>query len=193
MAGTPVSEDEALLQCYLGGSLDAFETLVARHGSALLAYIRGMTGSREEAEDLFQETWSRVIRHGASFKAGTVRGWIWRIARNAVIDSLRRRKPEESLDRPVGEDGAVAGDFLAAGDISVPDRVDATDLGRRIAACVAGLPAAQREVFLMRTVGDVSFNEIAATLGIPLNTALGRMHYAVTRLREALADERREP
>ncbi len=192
MAGTPVSEDEALLQCYLDGSLDAFETLVARHGSALLAYIRGMAGSREEAEDLFQETWSRVIRHGASFKAGTVRGWIWRIARNAVIDYLRRRKPEESLDRPVGEDGAVVGDFLAAGDISVPDRVDAADLGHRIAACVTGLPAAQREVFLMRTAGDLSFNEIAATLGVPLNTALGRMHYAVARLREALADERRE-
>lgn len=189
----PVSEDEVLLQRYLNGSVDAFDALVMRHGSALLGYIRGMVGSHEEAEDLFQETWTRVIRHGASFKAGTVRGWVWRIARNAVIDRLRRRKPEESLDRPVGEDGAVVGDFVAADDMPVPERVDAADLGRRIDACVADLSAIQREVFLLRTVGGLSFKEIAETLDIPLNTALGRMHYAVTRLREALADERKGP
>lgn len=191
MAMTPLTEDEALLKRYLGGSVAAFDDLVGRHSGALFAYIRGMVGSHEEAEDLYQETWTRVIRHGASFKGGTVRGWIWRIAKNAVIDCSRRRKPDVSLDQAVGEEGALLGDFLDAGEMPIPDRVDAADLGQRIAACVAKLPEQQREVFLMRTVGDLSFKEIADILEVPLNTALGRMHYAVTRLREALADERR--
>ena len=187
-----LSDDEILLQRYRDGSVAAFDALVDRHARQLFAYIRGMVGQHEEAEDLFQETWARVIRHEASFRGGTVRGWIWRIAKNAVIDRLRRHKPDDSLDRPIREDGLRLGDQIAAAGIPVPDQVAGADIGRRIAACVEKLPRAQREVFLMRTVSDLSFNEIAEILAIPLNTALGRMHYAVVRLREALADEWRE-
>jgi RNA polymerase sigma-70 factor (ECF subfamily) len=192
MAASPLSEDEVLLQRYRAGSRDAFDELVMRHSRALFSYIRGMVGQQEEAEDLFQDTWARVIRHEVSFRGGTVRGWIWRIAKNAVIDRLRRRKPDDSLDRPVGEDGLLLADQVAAGGLSVPDQVDGADLGARIARCVAGLPPAQREVFLMRTTSGLSFDEIAEILKVPLNTALGRMHYAVTRLRDALADDWRE-
>ncbi len=192
MAASPLSDDEVLLQRYRAGSLEAFDELVLRHSRALFSYIRGMVGQQEEAEDLFQDTWARVIRHEASFRGGTVRGWIWRIAKNAVIDRLRRHKPDDSLDRPIGEDGLRLADQIAAAGLPVPDQVDGADLGIRIAVCVEKLPRAQREVFLMRTVSDLSFNEIAEILAIPLNTALGRMHYAVVRLREALADEWRE-
>ena len=183
--------DQELVRRVQRGDSAAFDALVERHCGALFAYIRGMVASHEEAEDLYQETWTRVIRHGASFKGGTVRGWIWRIAKNAVIDHSRRRKPDVSLDQPVGEDGALLGDFLDTDEMSIPDRVDAADLGQRIAACVAKLPEQQREVFMMRTVSDLSFKEIADILKVPLNTALGRMHYAVTRLRAALDNERR--
>ncbi len=192
MVESPKSDDEVLLARYVAGSIEAFDALVARHSGALFAYIRGMVGSHEEAEDFFQETWARVIRHAASFRCGTVRGWIWRIAKNAVIDRVRRRKPDDSLDRPINEDGMLLSDHLAAEGFPIPEQVESADLGRRIAACAARLPQAQREVFLMRMVGDLSFAEIAEILEIPLNTALGRMHYAVTRLREALADDWRQ-
>ncbi len=188
----PVTEDEALLEQYVSGSLEAFDALVARHSGALYSYIRGMVRSDDDADDFFQETWARVIRHATSFRQGTVRGWIWRIAKNAIIDRVRRRKPDDSLDRPIGQDGTLLGDLVAAEGIPVPEWVADADLGRQIAACVARLPHAQREVFLMRTVSDLSFNEIAEVLQIPLNTALGRMHYAVTRLREGLAEEWRQ-
>jgi RNA polymerase sigma-70 factor (ECF subfamily) len=192
MAASPLSDDEVLLQRYRAGSVDAFNELVLRHSRALFSYIRGMVGQQEDAEDVFQDTWARVIRHEASFRGGTVRGWIWRIAKNAVIDRVRRRKPDDSLDRPIGEDGLRLGDQIAAAGLPVPDQVDGNDLGIRIAACVAGLPPAQREVFLMRTTSGLSFGEIAKILDVPLNTALGRMHYAVTHLRDALADEWRD-
>jgi len=192
MADIDASDDELLLKRYVEGSVEALDTLVSRHSGALFSYIRGMAASREEAEDLFQETWTRAIRHAASFRGGTVRGWVWRIARNAVIDAVRKRKPDDSLDRPVGGDGAPLGDTLAGDGVPVPDQVAGADTGRRIAACVANLPPAQREIFLMRTTGSLSFQEIAAILGIPLNTALGRMHYAVLRLRKELGGEGRE-
>jgi DNA-directed RNA polymerase specialized sigma24 family protein len=101
MAASPLSDDEVLLQRYRAGSVEAFNELVLRHSRALFSYIRGMVGQQEEAEDIFQDTWTRVIRHEASFRGGTVRGWIWRIAKNAVIDRVRRRKPDDSLDRPI--------------------------------------------------------------------------------------------
>jgi len=192
MAASLLSDDEVLLQRYRAGEVDAFDELVRRHSRALFSYIRGMVGHQEEAEDIFQDAWARVIRHEASFRGGTVRGWIWRIAKNAVIDRMRRRKPNDSLDRPVGEDGLRLADQIAADGLSVPDQVDGADLGVRIAACVAGLPPPQREVFLMRTTSGLSFEEIAKILKVPLNTALGRMHYAVARLRNVLASEWRE-
>ena len=107
-----LSDDEILLQRYRDGSVAAFDALVDRHARQLFAYIRGMVGQHEEAEDLFQETWARVIRHEASFRGGTVRGWIWRIAKNAVIDRLRRHKPDDILDRPIREDGVRLGDQI---------------------------------------------------------------------------------
>ncbi|NLL83201.1 MAG: sigma-70 family RNA polymerase sigma factor [Lentisphaerae bacterium] len=190
MPGRAVSEDEVLLSRYLKGDLGAFDELVALHGSSLMVYVRSMTGSVEEAEDLFQETWQRVLKNASSFRGGTLRSWIWRIAKNARIDWVRRRKPDESLDREVGDGESVLGDFIEAPGLTAAEMVSSADMVERIGECVGTLPEAQREVFLMRTVGDLSFREIAEVLEVPLNTALGRMHYAVNRLREMLVDER---
>ena len=183
------NEDEMLLDRYLRGEVAAFDELVGRHGRALLAYIASMVGKDGDAEDIFQMTWERVIRNAATFGGGSVRAWIWRIAKNAVIDGIRRRKPDDSLNRPIGEDDAELGDFFAAQTPDVPQALEMAELRERIGACVARLPELQREIFMMRTVAELSFKEIADVLGIPLNTALGRMHYALAKLREMLADE----
>jgi RNA polymerase sigma-70 factor (ECF subfamily) len=164
------------------------ERLVARHRSQLHGYLTMMTGSATEADDLFQETWLRVIRNPGSFREGAFNAWLWRIARNLLIDRLRRIKPTVSLDDD--EDGAPALlERMAAPDMDPGREVDDAEIGRQIRAAVARLPLAQRDVFLLRMQGGLSFAEIAALRRVPLNTALGRMHYAVQRLRRELGGQ----
>ena len=114
---------------------------------------------------------------------------MWQIARNLLIDFRRKRKPDLSLDDVEDEDDQPLLETLIAPDASPREVLERTDLARQAMQAVGKLPAVQREVFLMRTQGDLSFNEIAKVLKIPLNTALGRMHDATTRLRQLLMKE----
>jgi RNA polymerase sigma-70 factor (ECF subfamily) len=178
--------DAGLLRAYAGGDVAALDELVGRHGPALLGFLKAMTRDTAVAEDLFQETWMRVIRKPGGFRDGSFRAWVWRIATNLRIDRLRRQKHGVILDVALaGGDDAVVPEAVdpAPGPAELlvsKDQVDA------IAACVARLPDSQREVFLLRTQAGLSFAEIAKLLRVPLNTALGRMHYAVLRLRREL-------
>jgi RNA polymerase sigma-70 factor (ECF subfamily) len=178
--------DADLLRAYGKGDVAALDELVRRHGSALLGFLRAMTRDTDVAEDLFQETWLRVIRKPGGFSEGSFRAWIWRIARNLVVDRSRRRQEEYSLDATVGEDDASLLDALAEAGPGPSEIVAGRDLESGIAARVARLPDGLREVFLLRTQAGLSFAEIAKLLRVPLNTALGRMHYAVVRLRHEL-------
>ena len=179
--------DIELAQAYCRGNMAAMEILVARHERALMGYLRGKSGSLEEAQDAFQETWLRAIRHMRSFRRGSFRAWLTTIARNLVIDRVRRKKPTVSLDAH-GEGQLSWGDKLASS-VKPPDAdLLAQDAGDRIARGVHALPPEQREVFLLRTQQEMSFAEIASLLNIPVNTALGRMHYAVAKLRKELED-----
>jgi len=150
-----------------------------------------MVGNRADAEDLFQDIWFRVIRHAERFNDVSFKAWLWKIARNIVIDFRRKRKPDLSLDAVDDEeDSQPLLNQLTATDAGPAECVERDDLTKRVMGAVASLPDVQREVFLMRVQGNLSFSEIAATLGVPLNTALGRMHDAMTKLKKMLGEEK---
>ncbi len=183
--------DAELLSAYTRGDPAAMDQLVARYRQSLFSWLLGMTGNRADAEDLFQDVWFRVIRNAARFTDVSFKAWMWKIARNLLIDFRRKRKPDISLDAVDEEDDQPLVDQLAAKGMGPAAAVENDDLTGRVMRAVATLPEVQREVFLMRVQGDLSFSEIAKTLGIPLNTALGRMHDAMTKLKRMLAEESR--
>jgi len=184
------SDDELIAQYQLGRA-GAFDRLLERHQGPLLGYLVRMTGNRETAEDLFQETFLRVLRALPRYEGrGRWKAWLYRTAGNLCIDHFRRsgRRPSVPLDGHPDGEGRLS-DVLADGS-PAPDRVAGE--ARFLAAlesAMAGLPEKQREVYLLRTVSGLSFREIAEALDCPLGTALGRMHDALARLRAELGEE----
>ena len=185
--GEELPTDAELLFAFRKGDTAALDTLIARYQGQLHGYLRAMTGSPADADDLFQETWMRVIRNPGSFRGGAFNAWLWRITRNLLVDRLRRRKPVVSLDDTTAE-GTSFAELTPATGPEPGEESEAAELGRRITAAVAKLPADQRDVFLLRTQAGLSFAEIAKLRKVPLNTALGRMHYAIQRLRQELGE-----
>lgn len=183
-------EDDALIARYRdAGDVAALDALVRRHTDMLTRYLRGMLNAAADVDDAFQEVWLKVVRRPDAYRNSNFRGWLIRIAHNVAIDRYRRQRPTASLDAE-GEDGGSLSDTVASGEASPRGVLAEADTLEWIARRVRALPDTQREVFLMRVAGELSFKEIAAALGVPLNTALGRMHYAVTRLREELNKDR---
>jgi len=177
---------------YRQGDIAGLTELVERYQRPLFSFVLHMTRTPAEAEDVFQEVWMRVIRRADSFKEGSFQAWLLRIARNVMIDRFRRRKPEVSLENPDGDAEGDPMDRLPSHGVAPDGEAAAADLGRRIAAAVAELPAEQKEVFVMRVELDMPFKAIAEIQGTSINTALSRMQYAVSRLRGLLAEEGRE-
>ena len=181
--------DADLLSAYAKGDAASLDLLVARYRQALFSWLMGTVGNRADAEDLFQDIWFRVIRHAERFNDVSFKAWLWKIARNIVIDFRRKRKPDLSLDAVEDEDDQPLVNQLTASGMGPAESVEREDLTKRVMCAVSSLPEVQRDVFLMRVQGNLSFGEIAATLGIPLNTALGRMHDAMMKLKKLLAEE----
>lgn len=184
------TSDADLLSAFAKGDAVALDLLVERYRRALFSWLMGMTGNHADAEDLFQDIWFRVIRHAGRFNDVSFKAWLWKIARNILIDFRRKRKPDLSLDAVDENDDQPLLNQLQASDIGPAESVERNDLRKRVMRAVALLPEVQRDVFLMRVQGNLSFGEIATALGIPLNTALGRMHDAMTKLKKTLGDEK---
>lgn len=184
------TSDAGLLYAFTKGDAGAMDKLVGRYRQALFTWLVGMTGSHADAEDLFQELWCRVIRHAGRFNDVSFKAWLWKIARNLVIDFRRKKRPDLSLDAVEDEDDQPLLNQLESSERGPAEAVERADLAKRVMKAVGSLPEIQREVFLMRVQGDLSFSEIAQALGVPLNTALGRMHDATTKLKKMFAEER---
>ena len=176
----PETTDDNLVRAFRNGDEAAMDALVARHGPSLMAYLRARS---PEAEDVFQETWFRAIRKINHYKKGSFRAWLIVIARNGMIDGFRRKRPTASLDAE-DDRGLSMADTLPGTTVTAPEILASGESHQRLLEQIEALPAAQREVFMLRTQQELSFAEIAKLLKIPLNTALGRMHYAVTKLRQ---------
>jgi RNA polymerase sigma-70 factor (ECF subfamily) len=183
------TSDASLLLAFTNGDAAAVDLLVARYRPVLFSWFVGMTGNYADAEDLFQELWFRVIRHADRFNDVSFKAWLWKIARNLVIDFRRKKKPDVSLDAVDDEGNQPLMDQLTSSERGPADSAERNDMAKRVLAAVGTLPPIQREVFLMRVQGNCSFSEIAETLNIPLNTALGRMHDAMNKLKKRLSEE----
>ena len=183
---TENSADTELIARFISGDVGAMDALTERYRQPLFSWLLGMTSTRSDAEDLFQDIWIKIIKNIERFHGGSFKAWIWRIARNTLIDFRRKKKADVSLDAVPGENSAPMVDLLTDREKTPVQRVEFEDMASRIKEIIHTFPDVQREVFLMRTQGDLSFREIAETLGIPLNTALGRMHDAMGKLKRAL-------
>lgn len=187
--------DEELLARYVKGDVRAFESLLARHRGAIYAFLLRSVRDGAVAEDLFQETFLRVVQRADQFNGQSrFTTWLYTIARNLTVDHARRMRHRRhaSLDAP--KSGDPEGRPLAeatAGTARTADR-EAIEAQARATFEVAleALPEEQREVFLLRQVDGLAFGDIGAILGIPENTAKSRMRYALERLQQALADYR---
>lgn len=183
--------DRELLARYKQGDPAALGLLVDKYRRQLFGYILSMTGGQDEADEIFQEVWYRVIRKISLYRAKNFRGWIMRIAHNIIIDRARRRRPTVSLDAE-REDGQSMGEMLPADGPAPSDGLGRTDLERHIARAVDTLPPEQKEVFLLRVRAELPFREIAATQRVSINTALARMQYALAKLRPLLKQDYEE-
>ncbi len=193
----PPGSDERLLAAFLQGDAEAFETIVTRYRSPLYNFLLRSVRDPQAASDLLQEVFLRVIQRADKFHGGAkFSTWIFTIARNLSIDHARRmqHRRHRSLDAPLGpndapEAGGVAlGDRVSSADVGGERAVDSAEIQRRVAVAVEALPSEQREVFLMRQLQGLPFQDIADVVGVPVNTVKSRMRYALERLQQALAD-----
>jgi len=183
------------ITAYLGGDRDALAPLVEKYKRPLYSFILKMTEGREDADEIFQETWFRALKNIEKFKHKNFLNWLFRIAHNLVIDRARRRKKHVSLQSGTGgdEDGnATLEDHLAAQGITPAEETGGTMLGVQIEEAVKTLSPEQKEVFMLRMYGNVSFKEIAKLQKCSINTCLARMQYALGKLRSILKDEYEE-
>jgi RNA polymerase sigma-70 factor (ECF subfamily) len=178
-------DDAQLMLAYARGEMRAFETLYARHRGALYRYLVRQSRDTDTAHDLFQEVWSRVIVNRARYQPrAKFRTFLFTLAHNCFIDHCRRVKA-----RPVamGVDDADAADLLPADADTLPDmEIERDEVSRRYRAALAGLPAEQRDVYLLHEESELSLDEIARVTGVGTETAKSRLRYAVGKLKAAM-------
>jgi RNA polymerase sigma-70 factor (ECF subfamily) len=177
-------DDAALIDAYLQGDSAAFHALMTRHRGPLMGFLTARVGT--EAEDLYQETWSRVANNAPGYtEKGTFRAWLFQIARNQVIDHHRRRGTR------IQTVGAGSLDLVSTS-AEHPSRPDQIVHAQRIATVVDAAIAAMSEdtaqVVRWRLEDGTPFAEIAQRQGVPLNTALGRMHRGLGQIRAQLLE-----
>ncbi len=183
--------DEELVSRYLERSDEvAFRNLVERHQERVFGYLMGMVRDRSTANDLFQETYFRVIRalsndRGSYTRQGKWINWVMRIARNAALDHLRSRKKWSDVSNGQ-EEGDSFWDRLPDAELSSDDLIHLAEQREWLGECIDQLPAEQREVLLLRHESELTFREIAEMTDCSINTALGRMRYALLNLRRMM-------
>ena len=183
--------DSTLLARYRRGETDALQVLVEKYRHPLFGFIVNTVRGQDEADEIFQEVWFRVIRKLGSYRQKNFLGWLVRIARNLVIDRARRRKPGMSFDAEPAE-GPRLTETIAGNDAGPAHGVEMSELGQRVRQAVETLPPEQKEVFVMRVQTALPFKEIAEIQNVSINTALARMQYALAKLREQLHEEYRQ-
>lgn len=178
--------DDMLVRAYVDGDNGAFDALLRRHQSRVFLYIISIVKERELADDIFQETFIKAIltlKQGRYAENGKFSAWISRIARNLIVDYYRQVRPE-----CVSSDG----EFVNRGDLydgSVEDDIVNRQVEADVRRLVDVLPECQREVLTMRFYSGMSFKEIADATNVSINTALGRMRYALINMRRIAAEK----
>lgn len=185
-----VSSDQVLLNNYLSGDRNAISRLIERHSRRVRDYINMMVKDRDVAEDIFQETFIkavRVIDEGRYTDNGKFLSWILRIAHNQVIDHFRAQRQSKAVTE--SEAGYDVLGTLRFAERTVEDSMVSDQIERDVRALVELLPAEQREVVMLRYFSGLSFKDIAEQTEVSINTALGRMRYALINLRRMIKEK----
>ena len=181
--------DRELLEAYRAGNPDAISVLISRHSQRVYDYIRMLVKDSDLADDLFQETFVkavRVIDQGRYTDQGRFLSWVMRIAHNQVIDHFRSQRKDHVINESEAGYDILGTQRLSEG--SVEERMVGEQIEADLRRLVEQLPEEQREVVKMRYYAGLSFKEIAEQTNVSINTALGRMRYALTNLRKMIKE-----
>ena len=179
-----VLSDQELVKNYLNGDNASFETLLTRHKSRVFAFIMSKIKNRDLSEDIFQDTFIKVInslQKGKYNEEGKFLPWMMRISHNLVIDHFRKEAKMRKV-RPTAEFDIF--DVLDDGNKNQEEVMMQTQVHADLKVLIEQLPEDQKEVLKMRYFEDLSFKQISDLTGTSINTALGRMRYALINLRK---------
>jgi RNA polymerase sigma-70 factor (ECF subfamily) len=185
-----VLSDQGLLNSYLSGNQSAISQLIERHSRRVKEYIRMMVKDNDVADDIFQETFIkavRVIDEGRYTDNGKFLSWILRIAHNQVIDYFRSRKQQKQVNET--DAGYNVLGTLRFAEHTIEDEMVSAQISSDVRHLVEMLPDEQREVVMLRYFSGLSFKEIAEQTDVSINTALGRMRYALINLRKMIKEK----
>ncbi|MBU2951979.1 sigma-70 family RNA polymerase sigma factor [Tamlana agarivorans] len=178
--------DATLVSNYIKGDEKALETLIVRHKQKIYSFIYSKVYDRDVAEDIFQDTFIKVIRtlkRGAYNEEGKFLPWVMRISHNLVIDFFRKSNRMPKFDNS-GEFSIFS--VLSDSSLNAEKTIIKEQVENDVRRLVDKLPEDQREVLLLRIYNDMSFKEISDKTGVSINTALGRMRYALINLRKII-------
>ena len=176
--------DEELAIMYVDGDNKAFDLLLSRNQEKVFTYILFVVRDREMANDMFQETFFKVVsrlQQGKYIANGKFSAWLMRIAHNVIMDWYRQQRAQNIVDAPKENDLSNVGSTLL--ESSREGELVNNQVMEDVRRMMSHLPASQREVVFMRFYQQMSFKEIAEATGVSINTALGRMRYAILNLR----------
>ena len=190
MKNLAVMTDEELALSYVNGDNRAFDELLLRNQSKIFSYILFVVRDRDTADDVFQETFVKVVvklQQGKYVPSGKFSAWVLRIAHNVIMDLYRGQKSQKIIDAVDDNDlSNIAGNDLIIG--NVESQFVNTQVMSDVRKMMNLLPTTQREVVYMRYFQQMSFKEIADTTNVSINTSLGRMRYAILNMRK-MAEE----
>ena len=178
--------DAVLVSNYINGSENSLSTLIERHKQRIYSFIYSKVFDRDVSEDIFQDTFIKVIKTlklGKYNEEGKFLPWVMRIAHNLVIDHFRKGNI-----MPKFEDNGEFSIFsiISDGDLNAEKRIIKNQVEEDLRSLIQELPDDQKEVLVMRMYRDMSFKEISEKTGVSINTALGRMRYALINLRKVI-------
>ncbi|GAA4465031.1 sigma-70 family RNA polymerase sigma factor [Nemorincola caseinilytica] len=180
--------DAELILAYQQGNENALSVLITRHKDKVYTTLYMLVKDKYLAEDLFQDTFLKIvktIKEGRYCEQGKFLQWAVRVARNLCMDHFRRTKVQVPVTLPDGQDISA---IFGQSDL-VADAIERRQVHESVRKLVEGLPYEQREVIVLRMYSDLSFKEISELTGVSINTALGRMRYALINLRRLIADK----
>ncbi|HCQ12788.1 RNA polymerase sigma factor [Flavobacterium sp.] len=178
--------DALLVTNYIAGDENALAVLIKRHQSKIYGFIYSKMPDRDVADDVFQDTFIKVIKtlkSNSYNEEGKFLPWVMRIAHNLIVDHYRKNKKMPML-RETEEFSIFS--ILTDSSLNAESRIITDVIEKDLQKIVQELPPDQREVLMMRIYQDLSFNEIADLTGVSINTALGRMRYALMNLRKVI-------
>ena len=178
--------DSELVSLYLKGDSKSFEALMQKHKNKIYAFILSKIRNRDLAEDIFQDTFIKVInslQKGKYNEEGKFLPWVMRITNNLVIDYFRKSKKMRTI---APTDNFDIFDILQDGEKNIEDNLVNNQIHKDLRKLIEHLPEDQKEVLKMRYYAELSFKEISESTGVSINTALGRMRYALINLRKLI-------